>query len=169
MYLKASKNVVVCNKLTTQNGSKYPCFVVFFKSACLFIQKKKVLRELPVSQSEQYSLVWVSEMANVLKHQSFLTLLSRSKRKKQRNLIIELAKEEELRAIIECIINVLYGNINLNKNQHKKLKRYKKSMRKVAQGPMTKKKSILKQEGGFLGSLIPIALSALGTLFPNTK
>ena len=106
-------------------------------------------------------------MAKVLKHKDFLTLLGKSKQKRRRN--ISLANNGELKAIIECIINVLYGNVPSKKKDHSKLKRFKKSMRQVVRKaePMKYKREILQQKGGFLGSLIPIALTALTSLFPK--
>ena len=108
-------------------------------------------------------------MAKVLKHKVFLTLLGKSKQKRRRNMLISLANNGELKAIIECIINVLYGNVPLKKEDHSKLKRFKKSMRQVVRKaePMKYKREILQQKGGFLGSLIPIALTALTSLYPK--
>ena len=108
-------------------------------------------------------------MSAAVKHKDFLTLLSKSKQKKRRDLLIELASSQELNAIIECIINILRGNVSLNERRKKKLSRFKNVMREVAlkSNPIKKKKRILQQKGGFLGALIPIALSAIGSLFPK--
>ena len=108
-------------------------------------------------------------MKAAVKHKDFLTLLSKSKQKKRRDLLIELASSQELNAIIECIINILRGNVSLNERRKKRFSRFKNVMREVAlkSNPIKKKKRILQQKGGFLGALIPIALSAIGSLFPK--
>ena len=108
-------------------------------------------------------------MSAAIKHKDFLTLLSKSKQKKRRDLLIDLASSHELKAIIECIVNILRGNVSLNDRKKKKLSRFKNIMRQVAlkSNPIKKKKRILQQKGGFLGALIPIALSAIGSLFPK--
>ena len=108
-------------------------------------------------------------MSAAIKHKDFITLLSKSKQKKRRNLLIELASSQELKAIIEFIVNILRGNVSLNDRKKKKLTRFKIIMREVAlkSNPIKKKKRILQQKGGFLGALIPIALSAIGSLFPK--
>ena len=107
-------------------------------------------------------------MSKALKHKDYLSLLAKSKQAKRRNLIIDLANADEIKAVAECILNVLLGNITLTNKQVKKLKRHKKYMRLVAQKsfPSQKKKAILKQKGGFLPTLIPLALSALGSVVP---
>ena len=98
-------------------------------------------------------------MSKALKHKDYLSLLAKSKQVKRRNLIIDLANAEEIKAIAECI---------LTNNQVKKLKQHKKYMRLIAQKSFSnkKKKSILKQKEGFLPTLIPLALSALGSIVP---
>lgn len=107
-------------------------------------------------------------MSKALKHKDYLSLLSKSKSKKRRHLLIDLANTAEIKAIAECILNILSGNIRLKSNQKKKLKRYRSALRDVANKHYStkQKKYILRQKGGFLPALLPLAISALTSIVP---
>ena len=99
-----------------------------------------------------------------IKHQEYLTLLSKSKNPHRRKKLIEAGNSGEIQAVTECIQNIISGNVPVNKNQLKLLKRYKYVLRNLAKKcrPIKNKKKMLLQKGGFLGALLPIALNALG-------
>lgn len=107
--------------------------------------------------------------SKALKHKDYLTLLSKAKKSKRRKLLIDLADFDEIRAISECIANVLTGNVRMKAGDKKKLTKHKKILRYLAsKGTNTKKKKrLLHQKGGFLTSLLPIALSAVSSLLPG--
>ncbi len=69
--------------------------------------------------------------------------------------------------MIECIKNILNGNVPLDKAQLSQLRKYKTTLRSLANKCIAakEKKRVLKQRGGFIATLLPIALSALGSLF----
>lgn len=101
-------------------------------------------------------------------HADYLTLLGKAaKHRSRRKALIDFANTNELHAIIECIENVLAGNVALTPAQHKKLKRYKTIMRTMTTRQLSpvQLKRHLNQSGGFLGSFIPIALSAVWPMF----
>lgn len=110
----------------------------------------------------------VSKKSKALKHKDYLTLLSKAKNVKRRKLLIDLADCSEVRAISECIANVLTGNVRLNTAQKKKLKKHKKVLRFLMDKKPTAsdKKKVLYQKGGFLTALLPLALSAVSSLLP---
>ena len=58
--------------------------------------------------------------SKALKHKVYLPLLSKAKKSKRRKLLIDLADWDEVRAISECIANVMMGNVHL-KSAHKKI------------------------------------------------
>lgn len=105
----------------------------------------------------------------VLKHREFLTLLGHSKQPNRRRLFLEAATSDEIKSIAECALNVLKNRVHLNSQQKHKLKRHKNSLRYIAdRGNNTKKKRrLLQQKGGFLTSLIPLAVSALSSVIPT--
>ena len=82
--------------------------------------------------------------------------------------MVDLADQNELAAISECILNVLVGNVKLGKSQKSKLTKHKNIMRLIARKNLSskRKKSILKQKGGFLPAILPLAISALTSLVP---
>jgi hypothetical protein len=106
-----------------------------------------------------------------LKHIDFLTLLGDSKNKKRRNALIDIATNGEIDSISECILNILQGKVPLKPFQTKKLQKIKKYLRLLASKKCSIKnrKKILKQKGGFLGALIPVAIAAISSLLGLNK
>lgn len=103
-------------------------------------------------------------MASVRKHLPLLQTLQNSK-PKIRKQILKKADTSLINTLLECIQNVLSGNVPLDKNQKKKLKRYKTILRNLAQSKICikKKKNIIVQSGGaFLPALlVPIVSAAI--------
>ena len=105
-----------------------------------------------------------------LEHLDYLSLLGRTKNKKKRNLLLNYGNADQMRAVSECAHNLLQGNVPMKSPEVKKMKRFKTSLRGLANPRMSvdKKKRLLSQQGGgFLGSLIPLAVTALSSLFGN--
>lgn len=107
-----------------------------------------------------------NEKPKAYAHSDYLSLIGKTKNKGKRSMLIDYANKEQIEAIAECIDNILRGNVPLNKNEAKKLKKHKNTMRTVTDRhtPIRRKKDVLRQQGGFLSTLIPIAISALGSL-----
>jgi hypothetical protein len=86
--------------------------------------------------------------------------------KKARKEFLKKLKKSEVKAICECVINTLRGNIQLKSNDLKKLRKYKNTLRSLAskKQPLYKKKHLIVQHGGFLSTLLPIAVSLIGSL-----
>ena len=103
------------------------------------------------------------------KHKDYLTLFSIVKNCMRRDELVDLANTAEIRAISECIQNILQGNVPLQSQHLKQMKRYKNLLRSFAKRCYSakKKKSLIKQKGGFIGALIPLAVSALGGIIPQ--
>lgn len=106
--------------------------------------------------------------SKALKHKDYLTLLSKAKKSKRRKLLIDLADCDEIRAISECIANVLTGNVKLKSTHKKKFQKHKSVLRYLAgkRNSTHKKKQVLQQKGGFLPQLLPLALSAVSSIVP---
>jgi hypothetical protein len=103
-----------------------------------------------------------------LKHKDYLTLLSKSKKEQRRNQLLDAATGSEINAVSECVMNILNGNVPLNKTQLKQLRRHRNILRSLVMKklPTRIKRDALKQKGGFLTTLLPLALSALTGLLP---
>ena len=111
-----------------------------------------------------------SSLPLAIKHKDYLTLLSKAaKNPTKRNKLIDVADTSEIRAVSECIKNILEGNVPLSKKHLNQMKRHKLLLRSLAKRcyPVKKKKTILKQKGGFIGALIPMAISALSGMLPS--
>jgi len=104
-----------------------------------------------------------SPSKKLLEHKGFLELLSICK-PKQRKANIETAESEQIRAICECILNVLNENVSLSSHQLPKLRPYKKVLKDLVDKriDIKKKKRLLKLKGGFLPFILGPILSVLG-------
>ena len=104
---------------------------------------------------------------NVQKHKDYLTLLSKTKKKKDRTLLVDAGNKHQIRAVKECIHNVIEGNVPITERQINVLRQYQRVLEALARKCVSVKKSkhLLKQKGGFLGTLLPIGLQVLGSLF----
>lgn len=101
----------------------------------------------------------------VLKHIHLLDALARAK-PLERKALLERSNYGVIKSIAECIENVLNGNVELDKNRVKKLKRYKNQLRKIHKsgGKWTSKKKVIVQSGGaFLPALLLPIIGALAT------
>ena len=85
---------------------------------------------------------------------------------KQRKAILQYANNDLIKCLCECALNILKGTVPLTSAQKKKLQRHKNHLRALAdkKTPLVKRKRVLVQKGGFLGSLIAPILSTLGGL-----
>lgn len=105
-----------------------------------------------------------------VKHKDYLTLLSSSaNNKKRREKLIDIANCGEISAVSECVNNILKGTVPLTKRQITKLRRHRHALRNLSlhNFSFNKKKSILRQKGGIIGAILPLALSALGSIIPS--
>lgn len=92
-----------------------------------------------------------------------LDILSKAKTK-HRKQILKAAGFNLIKAIVECIENVLLGNVELKKSWFEKLKKYKTVLRRISLSGKKwkhKKKIILQQGGSFLPSLLYPVVSVL--------
>ena len=82
---------------------------------------------------------------------------------RQRIAIIKGADEQLIKAICDCVENVISGNIPLDSKAKKKLAKYKNLLRilKSKKGWTLKKKKLV-QSGGFLTALLGPLLGVVG-------
>jgi NADP-dependent 3-hydroxy acid dehydrogenase YdfG len=98
--------------------------------------------------------------------------LAKIKNAKLRKQYIQHLSKNELMGIKQLINAVLKGRMTGTRGAMNKLRRFKKPLRAISQGSMTKAKTVLKQHGGILPILAPMAAkmvlplvtSALGPL-----
>lgn len=106
-------------------------------------------------------------MGHALKRQDYLSLLANSKQARRRNSLIELATPSEIKAVAECILNVINKNIPIDEKTIKCLNKHKNVLRRLTKAKLStnSRKKLLRQKGGgFLATILPIALSALTSL-----
>jgi len=89
---------------------------------------------------------------------------------KLRKAIISKCNKELVNCISECDLNVLNGNIKLSGCVTRKLQKHKATLRKISDRrvPLSKKKKLIVQRGGFLLPLLSAVLPTLASfIFRN--
>lgn len=88
-----------------------------------------------------------------------------------RKHLLKKLPTRSVKAVCECSLNVLKGNIPLSSHQKKSLSKYKSTLRKIGnkKGSLLQKKKLIVQNGGFLNILIPAALTVLTSLIHGTR
>jgi len=96
-------------------------------------------------------------------HFKFLKTLKKSSQKKK---LIKRATNGEIKSICEICDNCLKGNL-----PHKKLIKHKASIRYLANKKKTisQKRKYISQKGGFLGSLLSVAIPVIAGLIHGSN
>lgn len=103
----------------------------------------------------------------VLKHIHTLEALARAK-PSVRKTLLKASNFGVIKSIVECVENVLNGNVKLDKKCVKKLKKYKKQLQKIYTSgrKWTSKKKVIVQCGGaFLPALLLPIITAIAGQF----
>lgn len=107
--------------------------------------------------------------SNRLKNnKEFLILLSKCK-PKLRKALVSGATKESIYAIIECILNVCNGNVNINQEDYQKIKPFNKTFKKLVDKgvDLKQKRKIIIQKGGFLQVHIPAIISGIASIISS--
>lgn len=99
------------------------------------------------------------------KHLPLLQYLSKGKPRIVK-AIVEESDPQVIKAICECCLNVLNNNVPLKPGEFKKLKRYKKLLRLLADKKVSlkRKKQVIQKGGAFLSTLLGVAVPAIASL-----
>ena len=109
-------------------------------------------------------------MKRIINNINFLYCLSESTTKERRSNIIDWALKEHIFTISEIILNLLKGNITIASELQKKLKRHRKTLRKLASKHYsTNKKRTLLKRSAFLIDCLPKILSEIQKTYPDFK
>lgn len=101
----------------------------------------------------------------VVKHIHLLDALAKAK-PSERKAMLKKSNFGLVKSIVECVENVLDGNVKLEKKRLLKLKKYKNQLRKIYKSGKkwtSKKKVIIQTGGGFLPTLLLPIISAIAT------
>ena len=106
-------------------------------------------------------------MGTALKKKDYLTLLANSKDNERRKALLDLATKQEIDAISECLLNIVNGCVRIPPGKLAKLRKITRHLRDLTNKRCSfkRRKQILKQQGGFLTTILPVALSLLGSIF----
>jgi len=90
---------------------------------------------------------------------------------KLRKAIISKCNKELVNCISECVLNVLNGNIKLTGCDTRKVQKHKAALRMVAERhvPLSAKKKLIVQRGGFLLPLLSAVLLTIASLILRNR
>ena len=79
---------------------------------------------------------------------------------------LKQASPDQVKMFADCAKNIVEGNIRPSKSKLKKLKKLKNGIRLLAKRsiPLRRKKKILTQKGGIIGSILVPIISAVAGL-----
>lgn len=100
-----------------------------------------------------------------VENKEFLLALSKCKPKLRKSIVSNCSKES-IFSIIECVLNVCNGNVEINKEVYEKLKPFNPTFKKLLNKKVSvdKKRHLIIQKGGFLGVLIPAIVTGLASI-----
>ena len=99
-------------------------------------------------------------MANFHKHRKTLLMLSKAKPKAAKKIIAQ-ANSSLIKGLAELSLNILNGVVPLTRSKERHIRKFKNNLRTmVGQASLSEKKKAI-QRGGFLGSLLSIAIPLL--------
>jgi hypothetical protein len=92
-------------------------------------------------------------------------LTLKSLKPKQRKVLLGYCRKEQLRAIEELALNIVKGTTPLSNADIQTRRKWRRSLKLLAlkRYPIKAKKEIL-QKGGFLGAILPVLATLLGTV-----
>jgi len=90
---------------------------------------------------------------------------------KLRKAIISKRNKKLVNCISECVLNVLNGNIKMTGCDTRKLQKHKAALRKFVDRhvPLSSKKKLIVQRGGFLLPLLSSVLPTLASLMLRNR
>jgi hypothetical protein len=95
-------------------------------------------------------------------------LTLRSLKPKQRKILLSYCSKDQIRALEEIALNIVKNNTPLSNTQLEVCKKWRKPLKMLAlkRYPIKAKKEIL-QQGGFIGAILPVLATVLGSLIGN--
>ena len=103
-------------------------------------------------------------MKKVIDNLDVLKVLSKAN-KKLRCAIIRNGNCDLINALVECVVNVLHGNVNLSEQDRKNLAKFRFQLRKLAKTVnLNDRKKLIVQYGGFLQFILPAIISGIASI-----
>jgi len=87
-------------------------------------------------------------------------------RPKLRRAILANSDKELVNSVGKCALNVLQGNVKLSNCKKRKLRKFRRQLRTVADShmPLARKKKLIIQSGGVLVPLLSVVLPTIASL-----
>lgn len=103
-------------------------------------------------------------MTILRKYHGPLIALATTREGKNKQALLRALDPKVIQILAQIASNIVNGDIKITESQRKKLTRYKDILRKLRDNKNihTRRRILIRQKGGFLPFLIPLAASALG-------
>lgn len=90
---------------------------------------------------------------------------------RRRKVLLKNATNEELKGLFELCLNIIRGNLPIDKTAFQNIKRHKRVIESLSNRrlPIYKKREIINQKGGFIGTLAAFALPLLTHLLSTNR
>lgn len=102
----------------------------------------------------------------VKKHRNFLSFISKISSVKKRKQVLSLADKGEICAIVECVYNILRGNVNITKKAKIEIGKFRSIMRKLISRKLSHKQRktiLLKNANSLLPSILKLCAHVVNT------
>ena len=111
----------------------------------------------------------MNNLQNIERNKKILAILgSDDIQPRYQKALLNSADKSLISAICESALNLLQGNIPLNKDLKESLRKFKNQLRKlIKKSKLKEKKKFLVQKGGFLKFLIPHVIGFLSSAISN--
>lgn len=98
----------------------------------------------------------------VMKHVHFLSLLA-SADDKQRVVMMKTMNDQQLKVLVECVYNILFGVIPLSPQYKKKISTHKNAIRQITEQDISRerRKRLLLKHRTILPTLLKVVLTHL--------
>ena len=89
-------------------------------------------------------------------------------RPSQLRTLLSMASKEQIKAMEEVALNIVKNTVSLSEDDAKVCRRWRKPLRLLAlkRYPQKEKRKIL-QQGGFIGAILPILASVIGSVITS--
>ena len=100
------------------------------------------------------------------KNAQLLRLLTKAK-PEQKKAILKTLSNDQVKAVCQCVLNILHGTIGVTKKVRNRLEKHKTCLRKLGDKKVSvnhKRKILIQKGSGFLDSLLGPVLTGLASL-----
>lgn len=135
-------------------------------------QIKSKIKEKPDEILNQIKKKTSKNLTRIKNNKELISFFSKLKKNSEKKVLLQNGSDEFIKALLEILLNVMNGNVQISNKVKKSLKKYKKVLRRLLcpNVSLKSKRRALIQTGGFLTTLLPIVIGGvLDFIFKQKK